>query len=124
MKMKKNFSLSVNAHSFATTIKQEKGNPQEYRELAQLGLAIGFNDKNHLNLEKTNLKHNIADTEDILDDGSTVIIYKGLYPDTPEEDLWINIEKASSFGIELIEQKYYKKQDKLINWEKIIKDFF
>ncbi len=122
--MKKNFSLSVTAHSFATEIKKEKGNPQEYRELAQLGLAIGFKDKNHLDIEKTTLKKNIADTEDILDDGSTVIVYKSLYPNTSDKDLWINIEKAASYGINLIEQKYYKKQDKVIDWKKIIKDFF
>ena len=122
--MKKNFSLSVSAHSFASKLRSVKGNPQEYRELAQLGLAIGFKDKAHQDLDKATLKHNIADTEDILDDGSTVVIYKGLYPDTSDTDLWVNIEKAASHGIDIIEQKYYKKQDKVIDWNKIIKDFF
>ena len=41
-------------------------------------------DKNHLDIEKTTLKKNIADTEDILD-GSTVII-KGSYPNTSDKD--------------------------------------
>jgi hypothetical protein len=122
--MKKNFNLSINAHSFAKKIREEKGNPQEYKEIAQLGMAIGFKDKEHQDLDKTTLKHNIADTEDILDEGSTHIIYEGLYPESSKEDLWLNIEKAASYGIELIEKKYYSKQDKLINWKKIINDFF
>tara|TARA_B110000091_G_C13775945_1_gene458859 strand:+ start:1142 stop:1516 length:375 start_codon:yes stop_codon:yes gene_type:complete len=124
MEMKKNFSLSVEAHKFASEIREEKGNPQEYMQLAQLGMALGFSDKDHLNIDKASLKHNIADTQDILDDGATVVIYKGLFPEMPEADIWINIEKAASHGICLIKEKYYDKQDKVIIWHKIIKDFF
>ena len=120
----KYLSVSISAHNFASELKKEKGNPQEYKEIAQLGLAIGLKDKVHQDIDKATLKHDITDTDDILDDGSTVVIYKGLYPDTSDNDLWINIEKATSYGINLIESKYYKKQDKVIDWKKIIKDFF
>ena len=78
--MKKNFSLSVTAHSFATEIKKEKGNPQEYRELAQLGLAIGFKDKNHLDIEKTTLKKNITDTETFLMTDQQLLFTKAYIP--------------------------------------------
>jgi len=122
--MKKNFSLSVSAHSFASKLSSEKGNPQEYRELAQLGLAIGFKYKAHKDLDKATLKHKIADQDDLIYDVAAVVIYKGLYPETSDKDLSINIEKAASYGIDIIEQKYYKKQDKVIDWKKIIKDFF
>ena len=124
VKKKKNFYLSKKAHTFAGKLIKSNSSLTELKEFAQLGYVIGINSKKHFEYSEA-CTENIAATDAVDEDGKLLFMYMNLFPEYSDEttNTWLNIEKASSFGLALIEEKYYDADENLILWEELYKDF-
>ena len=124
VKQKKNFSLSEKAHSFATKLSNTNASLKELKEFAILGFAIGINFDDHIDLSEP-INKNISDTNNIDEDGKMLFMYINLFPNYSDKSTktWLNIEKAASFGLSIIEDKYFDADENLILWEKLYRDF-
>jgi hypothetical protein len=123
IKLKENFSLTKEAHAFAKSLIDSKCSLNSFNQFAKLGFAIGINFKEHI--ENDVATQNIADTKSIDSDGSLLFIYLNKYPEFCDEtqSTWINIERVASYGLKVIETNYFDKDENLIEWEQLYKDF-
>lgn len=120
--IKKNFSLTKKSHAFATKVKSMPGNPSQLSKLAQLGFAIGLNYPEHTAIEIPT--ENIADTSAIDDDNVMHMLYTEIYPNNDDGTVktWVNIERASSYGLNVLEEKYFDDHENLIKWKDLYND--
>jgi hypothetical protein len=122
MKKQKNLYLSGEAWQFAELlISQEDSHFKTKKELAQLGFAIAYDNKDHRSFE-------ISETENIADFGSIdegnilSTIYKELYDDSDDEIVQ-NIERACSFGLLKIKEDFFDSGKQMLDWKKFNNSF-
>ena len=119
-----NWYISNDANNIINQLDESKAN-MTAADTASLAVSIIISneDTDHQNIALDKSKVHKGRYAEIPGIDSLGLAYSDVFKHADAEELWSNVEKAISAGIQIIGEKYFDEDTQLIEWDKIERDF-
>jgi len=119
-----NWHISNDANNIISQLDQSKAN-MTAADTASLAVSIIISneDTEHQNIVLDKSKVHKGRYAEIPGIESLGLAYGDVFKDADSKELWSNVEKAISAGIQIIGEKYFDEETNLIEWDKIDRDY-